>query len=125
MTVLDASAVLAFLQAEPGSDRVAAVLQASCISAANASECGAKIVARGGSASELFEQLRRHGVEIVPVNEADALFAAEIWPQARRHGLSLGDRLCLALGHRRAATVLTADRAWLQVDVGVTVRSIR
>ena len=35
---------------------------------------------------------------------------AALWPKARH--LSLGDRLCLALGARFEADVLTADRAW-------------
>ena len=43
----------------------------------------------------------------------------------RVQGLSLGDRSCLALGLRLGRPVLTADRGWLAVDVGVSVRLIR
>jgi len=40
-------------------------------------------------------------------------------------GLSLGDRACLALALREQAPVLTGDRAWSKVDVGVEVVLIR
>ena len=40
-------------------------------------------------------------------------------------GLSLADRACLALGRVTGHTVLTGERDWLQVDLGVTVRHIR
>lgn len=40
----------------------------------------------------------------------DAERAAALW--RREDGLSLGDRLCLALGERMEQDVLTADAAW-------------
>ena len=33
-------------------------------------------------------------------------------------GLSLGDRACIALGHRSGLPVLTADTAWTALDLG-------
>jgi PIN domain nuclease of toxin-antitoxin system len=44
---------------------------------------------------------------------------------SRRAGLSFGDRACLALALIHGLPVLTADRAWAKVDVGVEVRLIR
>ena len=45
----------------------------------------------------------------------------------RSAGLSLGDRLCLALAQRNGNGALTADRMWLKVAeaVGVVVELIR
>ncbi len=45
--------------------------------------------------------------------------------RARPAGLSLGDRACLALARRLGLPVLSADRTWLKVDVGVAVEFIR
>ena len=125
MKVLDASALLAFLQGETGSELVADALRGSCMSAANAAECGAKLVERNLPPAPLLDQLRLHGVEVVPVTAADALRAAEIHVMTRARGLSLGDRLCLALASRRGLSVLTADRVWAEVDVDVDVVLIR
>ena len=44
------------------------------------------------------------------VTAEDGEWAARRW--RRGEGLSLGDRLCLALGERLDRDVLTADSAW-------------
>ena len=51
--------------------------------------------------------------------------AADLWQPTRGAGLSLGDRACLALARRLDVTAVTADRAWLGLDVGVDVNAIR
>jgi PIN domain nuclease of toxin-antitoxin system len=43
----------------------------------------------------------------------------------RQAGLSLGDRMCLALGQRMGAEILTADKSWAKLNAGVTVTVIR
>jgi ribonuclease VapC len=40
-------------------------------------------------------------------------------------GLSFGDRACLALAISRGEPALTADRAWLDADVGAELAIIR
>ena len=50
------------------------------------------------------------------MTEVDAERAAALWRQGS--GLSLGDRLCLALSQRLECDALTADRAWGE-NVGV------
>ena len=37
----------------------------------------------------------------------------------------LGDRACLATALRHGRPAITADRAWVTIDVGVTVQLIR
>ncbi len=56
-----------------------------------------------------------------------ALAAARVWPATKRFGLSLGDRLCLALACREGMPVLTTDRAWKDVGpvLGIDIRLIR
>jgi len=50
---------------------------------------------------------------------------ARLRAATRAQGLSLGDRACLATGLRLGWPVITADRSWAIVDVGVTVHLIR
>jgi PIN domain nuclease of toxin-antitoxin system len=54
--------------------------------------------------------LAAYAIDIEPVTVTDAEWAAQKW--ARGAGLSLADRLCLALGDRLEANVWTADRNW-------------
>lgn len=109
--VLDASAVLAFLQGETGSDRVELALEGGAVvGAANWSEIAQKIQSRGGEWALSRALLDSYDVVVEPVTQADAEAAATLWRAGS--GLSLADRLCLALGVRLSRVVLTADSAW-------------
>jgi len=79
------------------------------IGAANWAEVLARLGA-GVEASLADAILTARGVVVEPVTKADAATAARIHEHSP--ALSLGDRLCLALGDRRGDVVLTADRAW-------------
>lgn len=110
MKVLDASAVLAFLQGEQGADEVESTLPEAVIGAANWAEVLQKIRARNADVAIARSLLLSYGVRIEAVSASDGEQAAALWQ--RGDGLSLGDRLCLALGRRLNVPVLTADRAW-------------
>src|SRR5262249_49846977 len=47
--------------------------------------------------------------------------AAALRPTTKKLGLSLGDRSCLALGLARRNTVVTAERAWAKLKIGVKI----
>jgi PIN domain nuclease of toxin-antitoxin system len=111
VTVLDASALLAFVAGERGAAKVEAALEsgdARC-SAANWAEVAQKIRASGRDWSLVRALLLSYGLAVEPVTFDDAEWSAARW--RRGEGLSLGDRLCLALGERLDARVLTADRS--------------
>lgn len=119
MIVLDASAVLAYLQGEPGADTVGEHLAGSRLGAANLSEVLARM--DGQVEARVAEALLlARGVVIEPVIVDDARGAAML--RAARPHLSLGDRLCLALADRLSAVALTADRAWGSSDGVLQVR---
>lgn len=121
MSVLDASAVLAWAQGEAGSDVVERVLTggASC-GAANWSEVAQKVRAAGRDWLLLKALLASYSLAVEPVTAEDAERAAERWHPGS--GLSLADRLCLALADRRDDTAWTADTVWGTDD---RVRQIR
>ncbi len=121
MIVLDASALLVFLQGEDGADAVEAELGPTCrVSAANWSEAAQKVRAGGGSWALARGILQSYGVAVEPVLAEDAENAALLWE--RGGSLSLADRLCLATAERLDAGVLTADRDW---GSGERVRQVR
>jgi ribonuclease VapC len=109
--VLDASAILAFLQDEQGANVVEEHLvnDARC-GAANWAEVAQKIRGAGREWSLSRALLASYGVSVESVTESDAEWAAARWRRGER--LSLGDRLCLSLAHRLQAPALTADAAW-------------
>lgn len=109
MVVLDASALLAWFGGEPGADQVEQHMPCCC-STANWAEVVQKLTVRGVGLGDIRSAVPLLGLVLEPVTAKDAETAATLWQD--HPTLSLGDRLCLALGHRLAVPVLTADRAW-------------
>jgi ribonuclease VapC len=109
--VLDASAILAFVQEEVGADLVErALLDRARCGAANWSEVAQNVLAVERDWDLVRALLTSYDIEIEAVSTDDAEWAARRW--RRGEGLSLADRLCLGLADRLDAEVLTADRAW-------------
>jgi ribonuclease VapC len=123
--VLDTSALLAALWGEPGSDRVDRVVGTARVSAVNLSELVAKLVDRGASEADIDSVLDDLGVTVVPMDERQARIAGLMRRTTRSAGLSLGDRACLALALMDGLPVLTTDRVWASLDIGVKVEVIR
>ncbi len=65
------------------------------------------------------------GLELREFTAAQAEVAAGMWPSTRSIGLSLADRACLALALQSKAAVLTADRAWAGLVLGLDIQVIR
>ncbi len=123
--VLDASAVLAVLNGEPGAEAVWEYLPGAQLSAVNAAEVAAKLVDGGLGAEGAGQSLDRLGARVVPFEAADVVPVAQMRSATRAAGLSLGDRACLALARRLGVPALTADRQWRDLQVDVEVRLIR
>lgn len=120
--VFDASALLALLNREPGSERVAeALVSGATMSTVNLAEVTAKLAEIGMPEGEIREAIEPLGVDFVDFDVADAFASGLLRPASRAAGLSLGDRACVALGMRMAAPVLTADRRWSSLDLGADV----
>ena len=123
--VLDASAILALLAGEPGADAVAACIPAAAVSTVNVAEIGTKFADRGMAEKDVRNAIATLGLEVAMFDEEAAYATAMLRGPTRRLGLSLGDRACLALGAARGLHILTADRNWAGLKVGVDIRVIR
>lgn len=123
--VLDASALLAYLHREPGWEIVRAELAGACIGAVNWCEVVHKASQKGLDVRPIRSLLQDLELSIVAFTSAQAESAAELWPATKAFGLSLADRACLALAMERKLPILTADRAWSKLRLGVNIRLIR
>ena len=126
---LDASAILAQLQGEPGGSEVMDVVDGGAVdivvSSVNLCEAITKLMRDGLSAREALEAVVGYREFVVGFDEGQAIRAAELSARTQSFGLSLGDRACLALAASRGCVAWTTDRAWMSVDVGVRVRLLR
>ena len=121
--VLDASAVLALLQREPGAVQVDLV--GSVMNSVNFAEVVQKSVERGRAVDTLLQELTLLGLDVRPFGPEEAQLAGELIAVTRPYGLSLADRACLATAKHLGYVAVTADRNWTAPEHGATVRSIR
>jgi ribonuclease VapC len=124
--VLDASALLALLNQEPGAEKLTVeLLSDAATSTVNLAEVHSKLVARGLRPDDAWEATMTPVREAVPFTTEHARLAGDLVAKTRRLGLSLGDRACLALGLALKLPVYTADKSWKKLKVGVRIHVIR
>lgn len=131
--VLDAPAVLAYLQQEGGEDAVESALDAGpcCITAVNACEILGKLCEKGMPPPEAQATLNDLGLTVISFDAELALLAATLRARTKSIGASLGDRACLALAQQQATAgqvtpiVYTAEQAWTRLKWPFKVVLIR
>lgn len=126
MTVLDASALLAYVLDEAGAEVVQDALEEeSSIGTVNLAEVLTKLSDVGQDPSSAMDRLGVLPIDVVVFDEDLAVETARLRPLTSAAGLSLGDRACLALARRLGRRVLTADAAWVGLVPDVDVEVIR
>ena len=123
--VLDASALLALLNRELGSEKVVAALPDAVMSSVNLSEVVAKWVDQGRAETEIRSYLDALGLVIVPFDVEMAYRSGGLRSRTKSAGLSFGDRACLALAESLDVPALTSDRAWASLNLNIQVELIR
>jgi ribonuclease VapC len=124
--VLDASALLALFQREPGYEVVAQAIESgSAISTINLAEVASRLNDLG--VPEIFIKNAIHVLRLTIVDfSVDSAYKAGLLRSVtKRAGLSLGDRACLALAQQLSLPAITADRIWEGVVPDVVVQVIR
>lgn len=122
--VVDTSVILAVLQGERGAEDGERLARGGVIGTANLVEAVSRGEMYGHPTEKTLLQIAAWGLEIAPVDRASANEAMALWPY-RKQNLSLGDRLCIGLARARGLPVLTGDRAWSTMPLGVEVRLFR
>jgi len=125
--VLDSSALLALLHHELGWQVVAreAANNDATVSTVNYAEVLQKAAMHTMRAEAVDAALEDLGITVSPFGRLDARLTASFF--RNRSGLSLADRVCLALARSLSSPAYTADRAWQTWadDLGVEVQLIR
>jgi len=128
--VLDASALLALLRDEAGSDRARrAIDDGALMSVVNWAEVLANLVVGSSRPDDVTTMALPGGpgtrLQLVPFDDAQARESARLVRFTRRLGLSLADRAALALALTRRLPVLTTDRAWRSLRLPIRIDVIR
>jgi PIN domain nuclease of toxin-antitoxin system len=124
--VLDASAILAVINAERGSEMLtAALLSRAIASSVNLAEVQTKLVSRGWEPEQAWEDALSLVREVVPFDQRQARLAGDLAMQTRHLGLSLGGRACLALAISLQLPVDTGEKIWTKLKTDVSVHLIR
>ena len=124
--MLDASALLAVLNREPGADKLTPELLSTATgSTVNLAEVHSKLVSRGLTPKDAWEATLSPIREATPFTAEHAEATGSLVAATRALGLSLGDRACLALGIALKAPVYTADKSWKRLQLGIPIHVIR
>jgi PIN domain nuclease of toxin-antitoxin system len=103
--IFDASAALALLLGEPGSEKLRKLQVGAAMNAVNAAEVLAKLVSHGMPAAESQAALDALQIEVTPFDSGLAALSARFVHK----GISLGDR-CFLASCRRDGHGWTSDR---------------
>jgi PIN domain nuclease of toxin-antitoxin system len=122
--VLDASVLLAHMSGERGSEAFPELAEDALLSAVNLAEIFTKLIEWDLTEFEA-STVYRYGFHVVPFDRELAYQTGLLRPVTRVLGLSLGDRACLALAQREGLPVLTTDRNWNKLNIGVEIKVLR
>ena len=123
--VLDASAVLALINNEKGSDIVLSALPSAIMCSVNLSEVVSKLTDRGLTETEIRSDLDSFGFRIIDFDRELAYRSGLLRDTTKAFGLSFGDRACLAVGQSLNCEILTSDKAWANLNFPVPITIIR
>ena len=124
--ILDASALLAIIQEEVGSEVIKPLLKLSVMSAVNVTEALSVLQRTNITPAEGLSLITDIISSILPFDLEQAEQAAKLHPLVQSKGLSLADRACIALGIQLHLPIYTADKVWAELQLnGAEIKLIR
>jgi PIN domain nuclease of toxin-antitoxin system len=122
--VFDSSAILALLKMESGHEIVSKNLEQAVVSSVNFCEVVSFLSKKTQKQDEMIKFLTETFDCIEDFNIEQAIIAGSFISVTKDYGLSLGDRACLALAKYKNIPVLTADKAWTKLNLGIKIKLI-
>ena len=123
--IIDSSALLAALYNENSTFNFEEYLPYSIIHVVNLSEVIA-VLLRDGMEESIARKVVLNNISDVMNSSVDeAALAANIRVGNKEYGISTGDSFCLAAAKMHKHPVITADRAWSKLDIGLDIIYIR
>jgi len=124
--VLDASAILAVVQHEPGQEKLTDEVMGNAVaSTVNLAEVQSKLVKNGYGTDQAWADALELVTAAEPFTSEQARIAGDLIAKTEKNALSLGDRCCLALAIALKAPVYTTEQTWRNLKVGVPIHVIR
>jgi PIN domain nuclease of toxin-antitoxin system len=124
--MLDTSALLALVQREPGAEVVHASLADAAMCSVNLAEAITVLVRKGRRDFEAIQlEMASLDLDLIDFDEDLAVATGMLFAQTKPYRLSLGDRACLAAAVREAVPVMTTERSWGKLDLGIDIQLIR
>jgi PIN domain nuclease of toxin-antitoxin system len=114
--IADASAIIAYLNFEPGAEEVRKHLARIRLTLVNLAEIVAVVSRHKVSRSWVEERIFRVFPELLPFDRDQAYLCGALEAVTRPKGISLGDRACLAAGILHGWPVLTTESTWTEID---------
>lgn len=118
--VFDASAIIALFAKEKGYKLIKNHLKDAIISSVNIAEVYKYCIeVQKLTKDEARSLIKLADIKIVDFSEEQALIKAELVHKTKQHGLSLGDRACIALAMVGKHSIVTCDKIWQKIDIGL------
>jgi PIN domain nuclease of toxin-antitoxin system len=125
LAILDASALLALMQNEPGAAIVAARIDNSVISSVNLAETVGKLQHNGIPDHDIVTMIDRLDLDVDAFDAAQAMRTGLLRVPTYPLALSLGDRAAIALAEARSGELLTTDQKLAMHTGDVVITAIR
>jgi PIN domain nuclease of toxin-antitoxin system len=116
---------MAIVLGEPGQDTAARLAPGSILISVNLAEIITKCIEKSVPPEIAERYIGESSIEIAAFDPDHAILAGELFKRAKKGVLSLGDRACIATAISLAATAVTADRVWAELDLPCKVELIR
>ncbi|HJD59317.1 MAG TPA: type II toxin-antitoxin system VapC family toxin [Rickettsia endosymbiont of Omalisus fontisbellaquei] len=118
--IFDASALIALFAKEDGYQLIKKHMRDGVISSVNIAEVYKYCIEKQGLTEETAKILiKLSDIKIIDFCPEQALISANIINKTKIYGLSLGDRACIALAIFKNYPILTCDKVWQKLDLGI------